>query len=1079
MAPRAFAGNAQALIDWFNDGADGAISWCSPGDFEDCVSEASKHLDNPEGFCNERHQDACGGPPGSEDHTIPTRGFGIREDGSMAPRSRSQIIGEWRASQGTVLASAQAEALAVSYAWFTDAARERLGVEPYWQADISQDERDKAAASGDAMPDGSYPVRNCAEFDKAVNAVGRGGADHDAIRAHIIKAGAKHDCPAPPDNWNSDGSLKEAAAMPGADHFATLAKLWQEGHLTDDAFLTIGRAALAFPPPPAGAKPAPPAGNKAPPPPPAKSPAPGSQDGKPAPQPGKLPGEEATDASVQAHLEAAQAAIAAAIEAQKGDPGNGGTDPLDDKISAALPQLSKLLDSIMADQKTDSDNAAPAKADAPPDKEPADTADPSAVPSKPAEPSGAPPVPSPAIGAHSTSTNGLGSGTITVATTFAGPGPQPGQTAAPGALPGGHNPLAKPGPADQKPGNADGVPGDADDSPAGPGDIEATVECENPACGHPAAMHEDTADGKNTGACTSGPAGHCPGMVPDADQVNGPADSEGPVAGADGVGDGGGPDNSGGDGVAPVTAAGGGGSGPGGGGHGGGTGAGKAPVGPPDVSDPLPDNAVGQPAQQLPPLNPIPQQPIGPAFTIPVAWLYNAPTGDDRIIDPDALTWRQPPLPLMGLKSSPHDPSGFSPNDPAVLIGKIESISVEGTTGMASGHLLATKDGIEWAEILGQMGRMGVSIDVGSADTEISGGLDLDDLLGGPPPSGPVVLLDDETELPPIMEHLVKGEIMGITVCPFPAFAGAYIILGEGDGSETAPLPPPTPAQASMAIRFVDAAECEPCSGEVASLTASGGAPTPAGGPIAPPAAWFADPGFHVGDERLRETIDAKTGKPSGKLACPMTVTADGRVFGHIAQWGVCHQGPNFLGKGQCVLAPRSRTGYAWFQGRGSIVSAEGEVIDVGRITAGTGHAAQMGISMAEAMAHYDNADMTVALVQAGEDDFGIWVAGSVHPAASAEQVFTLRSNPPSGDWRPVGSGLELAAVLCVNEPGFPVAKARLHDGRIEGLVAAGVPLFEIPAPPVIGTPPTGVEKVLVRIAGRDVRERMAALRGG
>jgi hypothetical protein len=58
------AGNEQALIDWYNDGADGQIDWGSPGDFDACVAIAGKYLDNPEGFCNLRHQDATGAPPG-------------------------------------------------------------------------------------------------------------------------------------------------------------------------------------------------------------------------------------------------------------------------------------------------------------------------------------------------------------------------------------------------------------------------------------------------------------------------------------------------------------------------------------------------------------------------------------------------------------------------------------------------------------------------------------------------------------------------------------------------------------------------------------------------------------------------------------------------------------------------------------------------------------------------------------------------------------------------------------------------------------------------------------------------------
>src|SRR2546422_2197053 len=38
------------------------------------------------------------------------------------------------------------------------------------------------------------------------------------------------------------------------------------------------------------------------------------------------------------------------------------------------------------------------------------------------------------------------------------------------------------------------------------------------------------------------------------------------------------------------------------------------------------------------------------------------------------------------------------------------------------------------------------------------------------------------------------------------------------------------------------------------------------------------------------------------QFACPLTVTEDGRVFGHLAPWGVCHTGkPN-----QCITAPHS-----------------------------------------------------------------------------------------------------------------------------------------------------------------------------
>ena len=61
---KAGRGNPQALIDWYNNGADGQIEWGSHGDFDACVAIAGKYLDNPEGFCQLRHIDATGEPAG-------------------------------------------------------------------------------------------------------------------------------------------------------------------------------------------------------------------------------------------------------------------------------------------------------------------------------------------------------------------------------------------------------------------------------------------------------------------------------------------------------------------------------------------------------------------------------------------------------------------------------------------------------------------------------------------------------------------------------------------------------------------------------------------------------------------------------------------------------------------------------------------------------------------------------------------------------------------------------------------------------------------------------------------------------
>lgn len=77
------------------------------------------------------------------------------------------------------------------------------------KAKYSTDDRNHMASSGTAMDDGSYPIADEGDLDNAIHAVGRGGADHDAIRRHIISRAKSLDASSKiPDNWNKDGSLK-------------------------------------------------------------------------------------------------------------------------------------------------------------------------------------------------------------------------------------------------------------------------------------------------------------------------------------------------------------------------------------------------------------------------------------------------------------------------------------------------------------------------------------------------------------------------------------------------------------------------------------------------------------------------------------------------------------------------------------------------------------------------------------------------------------------------------------------------------------------------------------------------------
>lgn len=165
-----------------------------------------------------------------------------------------------------------------------------------------------------------------------------------------------------------------------------------------------------------------------------------------------------------------------------------------------------------------------------------------------------------------------------------------------------------------------------------------------------------------------------------------------------------------------------------------------------------------------------------------------------------------------------------------------------------------------------------------------------------------------------------------------------------------------------------------------------------------------------------------------------LTVTADGRVFGHLAKWGTCHIGYS----GQCVTPPSSSSGYQYFH-QGVVDTGDGP-LPVGKITLGTGHAS-LGQDAQTAAAHYDNTGTVTALVRAGEDTHGIWLAGRLVPGTPQDRIDELRRSGVSGDWRGINGSMELVAALAVNVPGFPVPRTEqlVAAGGVASLVAAGV----------------------------------------
>jgi hypothetical protein len=201
---------------------------------------------------------------------------------------------------------------------------------------------------------------------------------------------------------------------------------------------------------------------------------------------------------------------------------------------------------------------------------------------------------------------------------------------------------------------------------------------------------------------------------------------------------------------------------------------------------------------------------------------------------------------------------------------------------------------------------------------------------------------------------------------------------------------------------------------------------TAAAGPVKPPAEWFADPYFSE--------------------LTPLTITKEGQVFGHLADWDGCHIGF----QGICVPPFRSATDYAYFN-TGEIETAEGDLIPCGKLMFsrdGVGHADvdDEEMTIQDVMDHYDDATCVGAFVRAGADRYGTYLVGALRSDLNDLEIQHLRTHPPSGDWRPIKGVGELIAAFSVPVGGFPIARRALvasANGEISAIISAPLEITE------------------------------------
>ena len=371
-------------------------------------------------------------------------------------------------------------------------------------------------------------------------------------------------------------------------------------------------------------------------------------------------------------------------------------------------------------------------------------------------------------------------------------------------------------------------------------------------------------------------------------------------------------------------------------------------------------------------------------------------TGDGRLIEDGALRWDDLPIPL---RVAFKDVGG---HDGAEVCGRIETVERrDGGDIYATGTFdLGSAVGAEAFRQVSEQMSNGVSIDTDDVTFRIMAKADMPeaDVADSGDEADPegrvkVAAMSSSDELTVIE----SARLRAATLVAVPAFATARV-YASGQ----------TPAKPAETVEPEETVEASATSQSRDSLTA-------AAIPTAPPEAWFKDPQL------------------TGPTA--LAVEDDGRVYGHIAAWGTCHIGQI----GKCVEPPTSPSNYAYFR-TGALQTAEGTSVAVGHLTMGTGHAGPRDSANAAAE-HYDNTGTVFADVAAGEDAYGIWVAGSLRPGITAEQVRVARSAPISGDWRTIRGSLELVGALAVNVPGFPVPRPQglLASGEVKSLQASGV----------------------------------------
>ena len=200
--------------------------------------------------------------------------------------------------------------------------------------------------------------------------------------------------------------------------------------------------------------------------------------------------------------------------------------------------------------------------------------------------------------------------------------------------------------------------------------------------------------------------------------------------------------------------------------------------------------------------------------------------------------------------------------------------------------------------------------------------------------------------------------------------------------------------------------------------------------PVKPPKSWF-----EVKPPELTPTNKKYIGKGDDQ----------GRIAAYYFTWDQCLEEGK---RGECWKPEKSRNNYQLFH-QGSVETAEGDIVSVGTVGAGGGHAPYMADAKTAAAVYADTANQRF-IATLHEDEIGGYFLGSFVPEVTEKEVAEVRRSPLSADfrWRHKApdtdrggffSGYDNIGPWLVTRPGFPLTRAAAAMTNHEPILTAPV----------------------------------------